>query len=350
MNRFGLAVVGLLLSWGTNSLLACCAVSSPGRVVVNADQTVLMIWNAKTKMQHFIRQASFKSDASDVGFLVPTPSKPELAETDSLVFTILKYITTPPPPAPLGGGGGFGGDLSLGRKPVEILEQKRVAGYDATVLKADSGDSLVEWLKQNGYDYSPAVAAWAKPYIKDQWIFTALKVAPKDDAAKKSNGELQSPGLRISFKTEQPLFPYREPKSAPAANALTKKTRTLQVFFIAEGEYAGALSKPETWSGQQVYSAKLEADDVKRLVAQLKLPTDQFPAEPWLTEFRDTWAYDRANSDLQFARVAQKEESKILPPTPISPQNAPQLQKKIEAQGQEEIRKAIERLNKQPKL
>jgi hypothetical protein len=348
MNRTGLLLAGLFLGWGTHSLLACCAVSSPGRVVVNADQTVLMIWNVKTKTQHFIRQASFKSDASDVGFLVPSPSKPELAETDSAVFDTLDRITSPPPPAAFGGGGGgFGGGLAGGRKPVEVLEQKRVAGYDATVLKADSGESLVEWLKQNGYDYSPAVAAWAKPYIKEKWIFTALKVAPKEDATKKNNSELQSPGLRITFKTEQPLFPYREPKSAPAANALTKKTRTLQIFFIAEGEYAGTLSKPETWSGKQVYSQKLENDNVKKLVAQLKLLPEQFPAEPWLTEFRDTWAYDRANSDLQFVRVAKKVDARIQPPTPIAIPNAAQLQKQIEAQGQEEIHKAIERLNKQ---
>lgn len=347
MNRTTLFAILLVIASGS-VVLACCAVSRPGRVVVNADQTVLMIWNAKTKTQHFIRQASFKSDASDVGFLVPSPSKPELAETDQAVFETLKRITAPLPALSLGGGGGtFGGGAARGPKPVEIIEQKRVAGYDATVLKADSGESLVEWLKKNGYDYSPAVAAWAKPYIAEKWIFTALKVAPKDEAAKKQNGELQSPGLRISFKTETPLFPYREPKSAPAANALTKKTRTLQIFFIAEGQYDGALSKPETWSGKSVWSGKLEEDDVEKLVEQLKLPADQFPAEPWLTEFRDTWAYDRAQSDLRFLPAVNNEEFRSVDRPAINPQNAPQLQKKIEAQGQEEIRKAIERLNKQ---
>jgi hypothetical protein len=349
MNRtFSLMALFVLCSGG---LWACCAVSSPGKVVVNADQTVLMIWNAKTQTQHFIRQASFKSDASDVGFLVPSPSKPELAETDQAVFDTLKMITAPPPPkGELGlGAGGFGGGAARSPKPVEIIEQKRVAGFDATVLKADSGESLVEWLKNNQYDYSPAVAAWAKPYIKDKWFFTALKVVPKEEADKKQNGDLQSPGLRISFKTEQPLFPYREPKSAPQAKNLTAKTRTLQIFFIAEGQYAGALNKPEAWSGWTVWSNKLGAEDVKRLVAQLKLPAEQFPADPWLTEFQDKWAYDQAQSDLRFVAVASKESIPKTEAIPVTPSNAPRLQKQIEDQGREEIRKALKRLNKQPK-
>lgn len=349
MNRTGLLLAGLVLSWGTHSLLACCAVSRPGKVVVNADQTVLMIWNAKTQTQHFIRQASFKSDANDVGFLVPSPSKPDLAETDRAVFDTLKKITARQ--EFFGGVRAYGG-MPRTPKPVEIIEQKRVAGYDATVLKADSGESLVEWLKNNQYDYSPAVAAWAKPYIEGKWFFTALKVAPKDDAAKKQNGDLQSPGLRISFKTDEPLFPYREPASGDGAKSLTAKARTLQIFFIAEGEYAGELGKSESWSGRTVWSKPLSAEDVNKLRDQLKLPAGQLPGTPWLTEFIDNWAYDQAKSDLRFLPVAKKEPiklkepTKLKGPTPVKSAIAPPLQKPIEDQGREEVRKAIERLNK----
>ena len=63
-----------------------------------------------------------------------------------------------------------------------VVEQKRVAGYDATVLTAQSGDDLVEWLKDNGYPYSPAVAAWAKPYLGGDWHFTALKLVKGEQA------------------------------------------------------------------------------------------------------------------------------------------------------------------------
>ena len=51
---------------------ACCPVPPRGKPVVNADQTVVILWDAATQTQHFIRQASFKSEADDFGFLVPT--------------------------------------------------------------------------------------------------------------------------------------------------------------------------------------------------------------------------------------------------------------------------------------
>ena len=68
----------LALSLAVASLLAsrsgaCCPAFPPGKRVVNADQTVIIIWDAASKTEHFIRQASFKSEADDFGFIVPTP-------------------------------------------------------------------------------------------------------------------------------------------------------------------------------------------------------------------------------------------------------------------------------------
>ena len=48
-----------------------CAPAPSGKLVVNADQTVIIIWDAANNTQHFIRKASFKSEADDFGFLIP---------------------------------------------------------------------------------------------------------------------------------------------------------------------------------------------------------------------------------------------------------------------------------------
>jgi len=60
---------------------SCCPASPSGKPVVNADQTVILLWDAATKTEHFIRKASFKSAAADFGFLVPSPSQPVLGES-----------------------------------------------------------------------------------------------------------------------------------------------------------------------------------------------------------------------------------------------------------------------------
>src|SRR4051794_6379519 len=74
---------------------ACCPAPPSGKPVVNADQTVILIWDAAKKTQHFIRKASFKSDADDFGFLVPSPSRPELNESGNEAFAVLSRLTEP---------------------------------------------------------------------------------------------------------------------------------------------------------------------------------------------------------------------------------------------------------------
>ena len=74
---------------------ACCAISAGRSQVVNADQTVIILWDSTSRTQRFIRQASFKSDADDVGFIVPSPSRPQLEESGDKAFETLRDITKP---------------------------------------------------------------------------------------------------------------------------------------------------------------------------------------------------------------------------------------------------------------
>ena len=92
------------------------------------------------------------------------------------------------------------------------MEEKTVAGYlTAVVLAADSGKALVAWLQDHGYAYTPEAAAWAQPYLEGHWYMTAMKIAKTADG-RVAPGVAAS-ALRITFKTDRPLFPYREPDS-----------------------------------------------------------------------------------------------------------------------------------------
>src|SRR5947199_4447888 len=90
-----LTAISLVLSVLSFPASACCPAPPSGKPVVNADQTVIILWDAASKTQHFIRQASFKSDADDFGFLVPTPTQPELDESGNEAFPYLLKLTAP---------------------------------------------------------------------------------------------------------------------------------------------------------------------------------------------------------------------------------------------------------------
>ena len=66
---------------------ACSGVGPAGAPVVFGGQTNIIIWDADRQVEHFIRNASFRSGAEDFGFIAPTPGKPELHEASTLPFT-----------------------------------------------------------------------------------------------------------------------------------------------------------------------------------------------------------------------------------------------------------------------
>ena len=79
---------------------ACCPAYRLGQEFRIADQRILIAWDPETKIEHFVREAAFKrpeqmQDANgqarqdtgrDFGFLVPSPSEPQIEEADASVF------------------------------------------------------------------------------------------------------------------------------------------------------------------------------------------------------------------------------------------------------------------------
>jgi hypothetical protein len=265
---------------------SACAVAPPrGVPAVNADQSVIMIWDAATKTEHFIRQASFKTDGDDVGFLVPSPTQPDLQEAGDGAFQLLGTLTAPEvrsvwqPRNPFCCCGAVSSDapgLAAGALPVvRVLEEKLVAGFNAVVLESNSSTALVRWLEEHGYAYSPEMAVWAKPYIDAGWKITALKVAK--EAANRNKKTVSASALRLSFKTNRPLFPYREPDPSGPAKALGAHDRLLRIYFIAEARYEGELTREAPWTGKTAWAGKVHPSDRQQVLEALHLPPTTGP-------------------------------------------------------------------------
>jgi hypothetical protein len=313
MFRFALALLAVCAVAGAaEPAEACCPAPPSGRPVVNADQTVILVWDSATKTQHFIRRASFAAGAEDFGFLVPTPAAPELAEAGDDAFPMLQKLTEPEVIIEEGSSGGCA-CAGLARKSaagyapppqVAVLEEKTVAGFHAVVLEANSASALVGWLGEHGYAFSPEVEVWAKPYVEQGWKITALRVA-KDDAGK-AQQRVAASSLRMSFHTERPLFPYREPDTSQAAPALGATSRLLRIYFIGDARYEGKLDGGN-WTGNVAWSGRLSADDRSRALSALHIAPESTPKEWWLTEFEDPWPYALAPSDLYFSKSATQD-------------------------------------------
>src|SRR5262245_18472076 len=164
---------------------------------------------------------------------------------------------------------------SFSGSAVRVLEEKRVAGFDAAVLEADGAEALSAWLRERDYAITREMQTWVRPYIDAKWKVTAFKIAKGSDG---KAAKVNASAVRLKFRTETPLFPYREPDYRGAAAALGLTKRTLRIFFIGDGRYQGNLANADKWSGAVAWSNRLSSQQRKVLLEKLQLPDHTRPA------------------------------------------------------------------------
>ena len=318
----GLAFVVLATSaWLHRPADGCAALPPLGRYVRISDETAIIVWEAEQQVEHFIRSANFETDAESIGFLVPTPSQPTLHEVDQGAFAWLATVTAPKviyskSNAHQTVGCGCSAnkavvDAAPAEPNVRVLHEQRVAGLDATVLEADDPAALNDWLKEHEYPASPELTAWLEPYVAQQWKITAFKYAKEQDSAEK----IPSAAVRLTFKTDKPVYPYREPAPAEEASAdATPPSRLLRVYFVGPSRIEGTLgddAKP--WPAKTAWAGKLESFHIENLASKLKLGEMDSKSTWWLTEFEDE-SSPRPGLDDLFFSPAKKQEAVTRPP------------------------------------
>jgi hypothetical protein len=293
---------------------ACAAAPPEDGHVAIASEDALIVWDAHAGVEHFIRRADFSTQARDFGFIVPTPTRPELGEVDDAVFERLEELVKPQVieqterklevvwllscllPTEYTSG------PDQQTAAVEELHRQRVAGLDAVVLRADDVGALGDWLAKHGYPFTPALREWAAPYVKRGWVFTAFKLAAPDRIAT----ELNTAAVRMSFTTDQPFYPYREP--ADQRRAPLPPMRRLRVFFVGEHRMRGELEGGGEWPGLADAALPLAADALSDA-----LDASILPSHGWLSSFIDKSNPRPGEVDLHFFAADADEELRRKP-------------------------------------
>jgi len=220
----------------------------------------------------------------EFGFLVPTPTQPELGEVSTPMFQQLyELYRRPEVRAQAGLRGRLGREAAGSRADsmaprVEVLEQRVVAGMEASVLRANEAGVLDRWLMEHGYPSGPGVQAYFAPYVANGWVITAFRIAPGA-----TPGAFATSIVRMSFHTERPFFPYAE-----VAGASTSR-RPFRVSIIAPQRMRaqlGTAGAPQP--AVQPWLGAAFAGRPRNLTRRVRgLPADAMPRNPWLTTFHE---------------------------------------------------------------
>jgi hypothetical protein len=279
-----------------------------------ADEEALIVWDPAARTEHFVRRARFRSPVPDFGFLVPTPTRPSLAEANDAAFDSLGHAIEPEiemrrrlvyEPIPLL----LWPFLLTWRATaprdtgVRVLETKRVAGYDAAVLQADDAKALLDWLASHGYAARPELLEWVKPYVERRWVLTAFKVG----GGVAGSGEVATSAVRMSFETDRPFFPYREPADQRRDGG---PRRLLRVFAVAPALLEGRVGSG-AWAGRLRY-AKPRHDLGDRIGSAV--PGLPGGGVPWLIAWEDDSTPRPGTDDLFFSEA---DNQSVLVPPPV---------------------------------
>lgn len=309
------------------STRACAPAPRRGAIVNIVGEFAVIVWDASTRTEHFIRRASFDTDTSDFGFLVPTPTRPILAEAKDEAFTHIERLIqpeiiyrveshldfTPLVLFPfLSIRQGAGAPPMVGSS-VRVLDVQRVAGYDAVVLEADDAAALAEWLRKRGYDSRPELSEWLAPYVSKKWKITAFKIA-KDPAGK----QVSTSAVRMSFEAERPFFPYSEPADQRKPGQQIPPARMLQVLFLSNARMSGAIGGG-LWPGRTIWAGRLQESEQSNLARELALSADQLPKDLWMTVFEDASSPRPGTDDLYFSESV--DQTPILTPPVVLTHN-----------------------------
>ena len=286
-------------------------IAPPSRYIFETDQKAVIFF--EDGMETLIISTSFKGDAEDFGWVVPTPSRPKVEKASKEIFTALKELTEVQGDYPKAAG--FGLDLmsEKGVNSVHVLEEKKIEYYDIAVLAADDKGALVDWLNKNGYHFPKQYSYVLDSYIQNKWFFTAVKIT-KDAAVNNLQQDMWSGSLiplQFKFLTNRPVYPL---KISSVIEEPTQKINYQKPPQVGIELYIFTKDKEQILPGFQTrYAAWTD----KKVIEDLAFNDN---GEPWikvkedryyLTKLSRYMKYSEMDSDL-FFRDAKKNSDVIV--------------------------------------
>jgi hypothetical protein len=146
-----------------------------------------------------------------------------------------------------------------------VVSHRFLGGYEVSVLKGGSGETLFGWLRSHAYSLPAGAQPILGRYSRRRWYFVALKLADR------RGGEVKP--LAISFSSRRIVYPMR-------LSALAAKPIGLELFLNADGPVrtSGVSGLHKTFAGATASLSPVPSAPVRSLLTARYLTRFDSPA------------------------------------------------------------------------
>jgi len=190
---------------------------------------------------------------------------------------------------------------------VEIVKAGKAGIYDVKVLRSQSAEAILDWLRENGFVFSETDKQVFEEYVDREWCFVVAKVEPEPETEKHkivSDGMVAP--LILKFETEKAVYPLALTSTIGTETEIL--LYTLSENKLSCGERLTLRNAKKKQSTYLIRNLLLAAKpEVKELFADI-------PENMFLCKFKKKLKPQEMRKDLEFE---------------FAPDNEPYKEKKI---------------------
>lgn len=175
--------------------------------------------------EHVTVNITADTTSDSVAFLMPVPSRAEFAIADAALFTDLDEVSRPRVEyreKEIDGNGAGGVEAPGGE--VTVVDHVEVGPYELAQLTGTDNRAVSDWLTAKDFALPPDLARHLGPYLAEGWLVIAVHLRPEAAEETFDDG---LPPMRISFATDEPVYPMR-------LSAAAERSQPLRLYVLAD--------------------------------------------------------------------------------------------------------------------
>lgn len=188
---------------------------------------------------------------------------------------------------------------------VDIVKAEKVGIYDVKVLKSQSAEAILGWLRENGLGFSETDKQVFGEYIGREWCFVVAKVEPEPETEKhKIVSEGMVAPLILKFETETAVYPLALTSTVGAETEILLYTFSENKLSCGERlTLRNAKKKQSTYLIRNLLLAAEPEAKAKELFADI-------PEDMYFCKFKKKLKPEEMKKDLEFEFASDNEPYK----------------------------------------